>query len=298
MEETHDDLSTKWPDGDYNLTWSSHWKKLWEGGVPPRVMLWTWKLLRRAFFMGERAATMKVAFDPCCRCKEATKTVPHLFYGCRDSLSRWNLLRSLSLSGRINIHVPHGLLELIDEAIKIQRKGGLLIFILYSVTSSIWKDRNQTLFNQKPQKMPLKVALEQARAEIEGSFKYKHSPTRWERGINALEEINKLLRCFISALHPASDINADEERNSREDCASLFSNLNSLEDRQNSHLTGNLGFESRDDCTPPLSHMISFDNPQGDHFTRDFDIKNSDYRLNPNFLIDRAFTEGIPLSTN
>ncbi|KAL2636099.1 hypothetical protein R1flu_007578 [Riccia fluitans] len=45
MEELLDDLSTKWQGGAYDLTWNIRWRKLWEKGRPPRVKLWTWKLL-------------------------------------------------------------------------------------------------------------------------------------------------------------------------------------------------------------------------------------------------------------
>ncbi|KAL2608455.1 hypothetical protein R1flu_027028 [Riccia fluitans] len=174
--ETPDDLTSKWPVGNYRLTWASRWRKLWEIIGPPKVVLWTWKLLRRAFFTGERAATMQVAFDYCCRCKEATETIPHLFFECRKSENRWNLLRDLATRARINLRIPHNLLEFIDEAITAQTTGGLLLFILYSVTTTIWKDRNQMYFNQRSQTTPLRVSLELARAEIEGNFNYKFTP--------------------------------------------------------------------------------------------------------------------------
>ncbi|KAL2652228.1 hypothetical protein R1flu_020356 [Riccia fluitans] len=87
VEETPDDLSTKWPEGEYALTWSERRRKLWEEGGLSCVKLWKWKVLRRAFFTGECAKTMKVASDPCCRCKVVEETVPHLFYECRDSQS-------------------------------------------------------------------------------------------------------------------------------------------------------------------------------------------------------------------
>ncbi|KAL2652664.1 hypothetical protein R1flu_020792 [Riccia fluitans] len=192
MEETLEDLSSKWPVGTYQLTWHCRWKHLWEGAGPPRIKLWIWRLLRRACFIGEHAATMQVAFDPCSRCNDDVETIPHLFYGCRDSMIRWNKLRELTTNGCTSFCIPHGLLELIDEAIVTQRKGGPLIFILYSVTNSIWQDRNQVLYNQKSQRTPLQLSLEQARAEIEGSFSNRQSSTRWE-------QVNDLLKRLAEA---------------------------------------------------------------------------------------------------
>ncbi|KAL2611824.1 hypothetical protein R1flu_023516 [Riccia fluitans] len=83
-EETPDDLSSKWPEGSYTLTWKSHWQKLWEKRVLPRTKLWVWKILRRAFFTSERPAKMKITNEPYCRCKETEETIPHLFYDCRN----------------------------------------------------------------------------------------------------------------------------------------------------------------------------------------------------------------------
>ncbi|KAL2629404.1 hypothetical protein R1flu_014090 [Riccia fluitans] len=45
VEETSDDLSSKWPEGLYTLTWKTRWQKLWENGGLPRTKLWVWKLL-------------------------------------------------------------------------------------------------------------------------------------------------------------------------------------------------------------------------------------------------------------
>ncbi|KAL2624500.1 hypothetical protein R1flu_008745 [Riccia fluitans] len=84
-EETMDDLSSKWPEANYEYTWKERWKKLWGKGGAPRIKLWTWKILRRAFFTGERAKKMQVSTDPCCHCKIDEETVPHLFFNCRDS---------------------------------------------------------------------------------------------------------------------------------------------------------------------------------------------------------------------
>ncbi|KAL2653158.1 hypothetical protein R1flu_021286 [Riccia fluitans] len=59
-EENADNLAAKWLEGQYALTWEERWRLLWKKGGLPRVKLWTWKLLRRAFFTRERAATMQV----------------------------------------------------------------------------------------------------------------------------------------------------------------------------------------------------------------------------------------------
>ncbi|KAL2635715.1 hypothetical protein R1flu_007194 [Riccia fluitans] len=57
-EETPEDLSAKWPDQPYALDWKARWLRLWGKGGSPRVKLLIWKILRRAYFTGERAATL------------------------------------------------------------------------------------------------------------------------------------------------------------------------------------------------------------------------------------------------
>ncbi|KAL2607904.1 hypothetical protein R1flu_026477 [Riccia fluitans] len=44
-EESPDDLTSKWPESEYTLTWKERWKKIWEKGGHPHTKLWVWKLL-------------------------------------------------------------------------------------------------------------------------------------------------------------------------------------------------------------------------------------------------------------
>ncbi|KAL2635331.1 hypothetical protein R1flu_006810 [Riccia fluitans] len=124
-EEAPEDLSDKWPTNTYELTWSARWRKLWSSGGTPRVKLWTWKVLRRAFFTGERAMKLNMNDGTCCRCKGSCETVPHLFFDCRYSQVLWKSLQEASIKARTSFRVPHGLLETIDEALKRSRADAL-----------------------------------------------------------------------------------------------------------------------------------------------------------------------------
>ncbi|KAL2622830.1 hypothetical protein R1flu_003035 [Riccia fluitans] len=262
MEETLEDLSPKWPAGTYQLTWRSRWKHLWKSAGPPRIKLWIWRLLRRAFFTGERMEIMQVAFNPCSRCNDEIETVPHLFYGCRDSRTRWNKLQEVITNGPSNLRIPYGLLELIDEAVATQRKGGPLIFILYSVTNSIWQDRNQVLYSQEPQRTPLQLSLEQACAEIEGSISNRQSATRWGQGIKALEGVNDLLKFLAEATRSA-------QRNAMPD-------------------VDNENVESRTSSLPDENPQ---EHPPDKHFSRNTEIDSSAFRTTPRPTIDRTNDE-------
>ncbi|KAL2608237.1 hypothetical protein R1flu_026810 [Riccia fluitans] len=152
-----------------------------------------------AFFTRERVEKMRVATDPCCRCKETSETVPHLFYECRKSLNRWQLLCEKARLSQASFHTPHGLLDMIDEAICAKKDGEPFTFIFYSLTNSIWKDRNSALFKNKNQETPLLASLELARVELEGNLNKTASNIRWQRGQRAMEELNKLIDCTKNA---------------------------------------------------------------------------------------------------
>ncbi|KAL2613126.1 hypothetical protein R1flu_024818 [Riccia fluitans] len=164
----------------------------------PRTKLWVWKILWRAFFTGECAAKMKVANEPCCRCKETEETILLLFYDCRDSKVRWGQLQEKARAIQASFQITHGLLETVDKAISTKKKGGPLIYILYAIINSNWQDRNQANFRNKPQSTPLHISLEQARVEIEGSFNKTSPNACWQQGLKALCEIIELLANLTS----------------------------------------------------------------------------------------------------
>ncbi|KAL2628913.1 hypothetical protein R1flu_013599 [Riccia fluitans] len=204
-DELPDDMTGKWPEYTLALTWKARWRKLWETGGSPRVKIWIWRILRRGFFTGERAERMRVAFDPCSRCKTASESVSHLFYDCKYPRDHWRQLQELATKTNISFQVPDSLLAIIDEALRTKKKGCPLVYILYSITRTLWTDRNLALFQRKHQNTPLRVSLEHARVEVEGSFNDKCSAERWQRGLQALKEMNMLiLEAGAPSPHPAN----------------------------------------------------------------------------------------------
>ncbi|KAL2612206.1 hypothetical protein R1flu_023898 [Riccia fluitans] len=218
-------MSGKWPEGNYTFNWKNRWRRLWEAGGTQRVKIWIWRILRKALFTGERAEKMRVSSEPCGRCKSAVESIPHLFYDCENSRVRWNKLRELVTNAGVNIKIPQGLLNIMDEALAQKKKGILLLYILYIITTTIWRDRNQAQFNNKILSTPLRISLEQARLELEGSLSAKASATRWQQGIKALDEVNKLISATDtlithpgqswpdgSGIHPGNRLARDEQR--------------------------------------------------------------------------------------
>ncbi|KAL2652448.1 hypothetical protein R1flu_020576 [Riccia fluitans] len=193
LDELIDDLTSKWPSGAYKLTWRERWKKLWGAGGLLHTKTWVWKILHRAFFTGERATRLSMSQELCCRCRQAVETISHLFFECSHSITRWQQLEERARRAEVDFRTTHSMLEAIDEAVATKKKGSSFIFILFSLTNAIWKDRNEWLFCNKTQTTPLNVSLEQARREVESSFNSSSSASRWQKGLLALGEIKKLL---------------------------------------------------------------------------------------------------------
>ncbi|KAL2608864.1 hypothetical protein R1flu_027437 [Riccia fluitans] len=155
---------------------------------------------------GERAMKMRVAEVPCCRCNVEEETVSHLFFECPNSLSRWRRLHERARTVKVSFQITHSLLETIDEAIRTKEKGSPLVFILFSITNAIWKDRNLLLFRGKSHNTPLLISLEQARREVKGSFNQSSSALKWQQGLQALEELKNLMNASDRAeIHTMTD---------------------------------------------------------------------------------------------
>ncbi|KAL2652552.1 hypothetical protein R1flu_020680 [Riccia fluitans] len=226
-EETADDLSDKWPEGRYELSWATRWKKLWGEGGLTRTRLWTWRQLRRAFFTGERAATLKVAQGLCCQCQEALETTPHLFYECWHSATRWRQLQVWAAEARATFQLRRGLLENIDKALSGKKKDGTLFFIVYSLTNSIWKDRTQACFRNRLENTPLRISLDLARVEIEASFLGKSSNGRWQKGMAMLEQINQIIEIADRPAQRSAEetLNGTESSEANEQASELADRL-------------------------------------------------------------------------
>ncbi|KAL2650592.1 hypothetical protein R1flu_018720 [Riccia fluitans] len=175
----------------------THLERTVEEALGSRSLLctktWVWKILRHAFFTGERATRLSVSQELCCRCRQAVETISHLFFECSHSITRWQQLQERPRRAGVDFRTTHSLLEAIDEAVAMKKKGSSFIFILYSLTNAIWKDRNERLFHNKTQTTPLNVSLEQERREVESSFNSSSSASRWQKGLHARGEIKKLL---------------------------------------------------------------------------------------------------------
>ncbi|KAL2631073.1 hypothetical protein R1flu_015759 [Riccia fluitans] len=178
--ETPEDLTVKWPINNARLTWKERWWQLWAKGTSPRITLWFWKIVCRAFFTGERAEKMKVAAEPCCRCKETSEMVSHLFYECKPPQEGWQWLRENLRMTHPHFYNARGLLALADEAICDKKDGNAFAYIFYSLTNTLWKDRNSTLFKNSQRDTPLLVTLEHARLELEGSLNETASDSHWQ----------------------------------------------------------------------------------------------------------------------
>ncbi|KAL3681393.1 hypothetical protein R1sor_024349 [Riccia sorocarpa] len=189
-----EDLSKKWPEDHPGLSWKEKWTALWSQGGSTRTKLWIWRVLRRAFFTGERAYKMQVSTELCHSCHVEMESVNHLFWTCREARTNWDRLRQLAFHGDASFRVKPSLLATIDEALERKKKGSPLIYILVAIMQLRWQDRNHLQFKGRRRSSPLIAALQLARYEVEASFNDKSKEQRWESGLGALKEINELIR--------------------------------------------------------------------------------------------------------
>ncbi|KAL3681018.1 hypothetical protein R1sor_023974 [Riccia sorocarpa] len=189
-----DDLSDKWPEENQRLPWQDKWKLLWSPGGTNRVKLWIWRILRRAFFTGERANKMQVSNDLCPSCNIEPESVNHLFWSCREAKAMWDRLRHLTVQCNTTFSIKNSLISTVDEALELKREGSTLVYILAAITQLRWKDRNNLRFKGKRTRTPVLAALKLARHEVEASFGGQSKEQRWETGLRALREINTLIK--------------------------------------------------------------------------------------------------------
>jgi hypothetical protein len=129
--------------------------------MPPRVQVFGWRLMRGALATGMRAGARSKNIDPnCIRCGKEENDI-HLFFECKFAQAVWFAsslgLRVEGLHYREDAQI-HDILHYIITSYKEKDA----IQTVFSILWSIWKARNNLLFNKK-RCTPLQV-LFQAKA--------------------------------------------------------------------------------------------------------------------------------------
>ncbi|KAL3690280.1 hypothetical protein R1sor_016589 [Riccia sorocarpa] len=138
------------------------------------------------------------------------ESVGHLFCSCREAKENWIRLRQLAFYQNSLFRIKNTLLETIDETLRCRNQGSALVFLAVTTMQARWRDRNNLLFKVRWTQTPLSVVLSQARYEVEASFSDKSNKQKWEAGLKALQEINKLISGEETRLRPTRQA-ADEE---------------------------------------------------------------------------------------
>lgn len=116
--------------------------------MPPRVQVFGRRLMRNAIPSGLRASTRSIHIDRrCCRCGE-DETGFHLFFSCHFVHAVW-------FASPLGLHVEglmqQGLQE-VEEVVHhmmITYKTDHSLAIIFNILWSIWKARNNLVFNRK-----------------------------------------------------------------------------------------------------------------------------------------------------
>jgi hypothetical protein len=150
---------------------------IWENkDMPPRVQVFGWRLLRKAIPTGVRAAARSINIDhKCCRCG-MDETDFHLFFSCHYVHAVWF---ASPLGLRVEGLLQQGIDQVEDALhhLMTSYKTDNSIAMIFNILWSIWKARNDLLFNNK-QNSPLQV-LYAAKALLnagEGEFHKQDGP--------------------------------------------------------------------------------------------------------------------------
>ncbi|KAL3687547.1 hypothetical protein R1sor_013856 [Riccia sorocarpa] len=158
-----------------------------------RTKLWTWKILRRGFFTGERAMRMTVSNGQCVRCNRAVEMITHLFWDCPETQYVWNEIGRRFNNTDTTICLKPSLLENIDAALSTKNEGRVLIHILVAACQNIWADRNHKVFKNQRRQTPVTITFQNAIWEKEATLNQRSSAENWEEGMRGLDELNRLL---------------------------------------------------------------------------------------------------------
>ncbi|KAL3689968.1 hypothetical protein R1sor_016277 [Riccia sorocarpa] len=105
----------------------------------------------------------------------------------------WRDLHRLTEISNTDIRIKANFLATLDEGLTRKGDRGELLHIIVEVTKSVRENRNKHIFLQRRQHTPLTLILANAKRELEASLRITFAQERWDKGIRAIQEIQKLI---------------------------------------------------------------------------------------------------------
>ncbi|KAL3679493.1 hypothetical protein R1sor_022449 [Riccia sorocarpa] len=152
-------------------SWKTRWRLLWAMKVSYRKKMWLWKVLQRGFFTGSRAAEMRVSDGFCDRCQGQVESLEHIFWQCRVLSIRMEELRRL---GAIP-EEAHSLINWIDISLVRARRDTSSVSVLTNWTYTLWREKNDQIFQGKVRAAPTGRILQNAYREVDAYPAYNAS---------------------------------------------------------------------------------------------------------------------------
>lgn len=129
------------------------WNSLWKLSASPRSKIFTWCVLRNRVPTGEHLMR-RAQFGPsrCALCKGASESTEHLFLHCNAVLQLWNNIKQVIqyTGGWRGIDLINAWIEWGNS-----HKGTKFVNLPIIINWSIWKARNQMIFEEKVLQWPL-----------------------------------------------------------------------------------------------------------------------------------------------
>jgi ribonuclease HI len=157
-------------------------QEIWKcDNIPPRVQVFGWRLLRGALATGMRAGARSKHIDPTCsRCGKKEDDF-HLFFDCKFSQAVW-FASPLGLRVEGLNHMENTQIQDIIHYILVSSKNKDTLKIVLSILWSIWKARNDLLFN-KINCSPLQVLFKAKAIQLEK----EEAQTRKDRKVRSCQ---------------------------------------------------------------------------------------------------------------
>ncbi|KAL3698668.1 hypothetical protein R1sor_012744 [Riccia sorocarpa] len=122
----------------------------------------------------------------CSRCLGEEETITHLLKDCPEVRGVWIQWSQIRRAAGEDDRTEDNLLDEITAIINIHNRNPARLHTLVAVTTNIWRDRNERVFNNKNTRSPLRISLQEAQRTVEADMQESGSEENWNRGMAGL----------------------------------------------------------------------------------------------------------------
>lgn len=127
------------------------WKEIWDVKVPQKIKFFLWKLCHNALPVGQNLCKKRIKNSPLCQlCEKEEESIEHMLLFCEWTRVVWFGLQVQCVPSRTSVTSIHQWLgKMFTEFDKLQDFKVYAKMSLCCALWSIWKGRNQAIFDSK-----------------------------------------------------------------------------------------------------------------------------------------------------